>query len=338
VNVPLLDAIAEATRAVTTYVLPDEDVETKVARTFARLDHPVLAEPRLWTVDSEGKASARVSEMLPARLPDLFAPDQLVVLGQYRGDDDVRFVLGGDTPAGRKQHQFVLPVRSATTRHAFVPRLWASRQIAFLVDELRQQGADPAALGARAVDPFANPRLRELRDEILRLSTKFGVLGEYTAFLATEGNDLGNWHALTMACQNELNGRAMRTRSGAGAVNQGSNLWTQKAQERTNYRNSWVDHNMQPVETTAIQQICDRAFFRRGDRWIDGNSVVNKRLDADERIVFGSDRYEALRQRLEAEGRGGVLSLRGELLLEVDGRNVLISAPLPSGTTNLPLK
>jgi hypothetical protein len=95
---------------------------------------------------------------------------------------------------------------------------------------------------------------------------------------------------------------------------------------------------MQPVETTAIQQICDRAFFRRGDRWIDGNSVVNKRLDADERIVFGSDRYEALRQRLEAEGRGGVLSLRGELLLEVDGRNVLISAPLPSGTTNLPLK
>ena len=332
VNVPLLDAIAEATRAVTTYVLPDEDVEVKVARAFARLDHPVLAEPRLSTVDGEGKPSARTSEMLPARLPDLFAGDQLVVLGQYRGDDDLRFVLAGDTLAGRKQHQFVLPVRSATTRHAFVPRLWASRQIAFLVDELRQQGADPSALGSRAVDPFANPKLRELRDEIMRLSTKFGVLGEYTAFLATEGNDLGNWHNLTMACQNELNGRAMLTRSGAGAVNQGGNLWAQKTQERANYRNMWVDQNMQPVETTAIQQICDRAFFRRGERWIDGNSVVNKHLDADERVEFGSDRYEALRKRLEGEGRGGVLSLRGELLLEVDGRNVLISAPLPNAT------
>jgi Ca-activated chloride channel family protein len=337
VNVPLLDAIAEATRAVTTYVLPDEDVEVKVARTFARLDLPVLGEPQLSTVDNEGKASARTSEMLPARLPDLFAGDQLVVLGQYRGDEDLRFLLAGDTLAGRKQHQFVLPVRSATTRHAFVPRLWASRQIAFLVDELRQQGADPSApLGAPAPDPFANPRLRELRDEILRLSTKFGVLGEYTAFLATEGNDLGNWHALTTACQSELSGRAMLTRSGAGAVNQGSNLWTQKTQERANYRNSWFDQNMQPVETTAIQQICDRAFFRRGERWIDGNSVVNKRLDADERVEFGSDRYEALRKRLEGEGRGGVLSLRGELLLEVDGKNVLISAPLP--TQPIPVK
>jgi hypothetical protein len=124
----------------------------------------------------------------------------------------------------------------------------------------------------------------------------------------------------------------MLTRSGAGAVNQGGNLWAQKTQERANYRNMWVDQNMQPVETTAIQQICDRAFFRRGERWIDGNSVVNKRLDADERVEFGSDRYEALRKRLEGEGRGGVLSLRGELLLEVDGRNVLISAPLPNAT------
>lgn len=337
VNVPLLDAIAEATRAVTTYVLPDEDVELKVARTFARLDHPVLAEPRLTTVDSEGENCARTSEMLPARLPDLFAGDQLVVLGQYRGDEDLRFDLTGDTQAGRVRHRFVLPVRSATTRHAFVPRLWASRQIAFLVDELRQQGADLAAPpGARPVDPFANQRLRELRDEILRLSTRFGVLGEYTAFLATEGSDLGNWHALTTACQNELSGRAMITRSGASAVNQGSNLWAQKTQERTNYWNTWLDPNMRPVETTAIQQICDRAFFRRGDRWIDGNSVVNKRLDADERVVFGSDRYAALRQRLEAEGRAGVLSLRGELLLEVDGKNVLIEAPLPS--QSFPLK
>ncbi|HEX5050990.1 MAG TPA: VIT and VWA domain-containing protein [Planctomycetota bacterium] len=328
VNVPLLDRIAEATRAVTTYVLPEEDVEEKVARTFARLDHPVLGEPVLSTVDAEGAAVARTAEMLPARLPDLFVGDQLVVLGQYRGDDDLRFDLKGKTPAGDKRYSFVLSVRGATTRHAFVPRLWASRQIAFLVDELRQQGGDLGApLGARAVDPFANPRLRELRDEILRLSTRFGVLGEYTSFLATEGSDLGNWSALTSACQTELNGRAVNTRSGAGAVNQGVNLWAQKGQQYANYKNGYLDENMNRVETTAIQQICDRAFYRRGERWIDGISVVNKRLEPDECVVFGSARFEALRQQLEAEGRGGVLSLRGELLLEVDGKNVLITAP-----------
>jgi Ca-activated chloride channel family protein len=45
VNVPLLDRIAESTRATTVYVQPEEDVEAKVARTFARLHGPVLAEP-----------------------------------------------------------------------------------------------------------------------------------------------------------------------------------------------------------------------------------------------------------------------------------------------------
>ncbi|MEO6597856.1 MAG: VIT and VWA domain-containing protein [Planctomycetota bacterium] len=328
VNVPLLDRIAETTRAVTTYVLPEEDVELKVARTFARLDHPVLAEPALRTVDAEGAAVVRTAEMLPAHLPDVFVGDQLVVLGQYRGDDDLRFELTGTTPTGAKRYSFVLPLRGASTRHAFVPRLWASRQIAFLVDELRQQGGDLGApLGARGADPFANPRLRELRDEILRLSTRFGVLGEYTAFLATEGSDLGNWKALTVACQNELNTRAVDTRSGAGAVNQGVNLWAQKAQTYANPTNGYFDENMNRVETTAIQQICDRAFYRRGDRWIDSNSVMNKRLEPDEHVAFGSVRFQALLKRLEGEGRAGVLSLRGELLLEVDGKNVLIAPP-----------
>ena len=329
VNVPLLDRIAEATRAVTTYVLPEEDVELKVARTFARLDHPVLAEPHLATVDANGSPSPRVSELLPAHLPDLFVGDQVVVLGQYRGDDDLRFELAGTTQSGGVRYQFVLPVRSATTRHAFVPRLWASRQIAFLVDELRQHGADLGDLRTATSDPFSQPRFKELRDEILRLSTKFGVLGEYTAFLATEGSDLGDWRALTVACQNELGGRAVATRSGAGAVNQGRNLWAQKSQSCANYKNAWLDPNMQVVETTAIQQMCDRAFFHRGDRWIDSRSVVNQRLQPDEHVAFGSVRFQALLQKLEAEGRGGVLSLHGELLLEVDGKNVLIAAPSP---------
>jgi Ca-activated chloride channel family protein len=319
----------------TTYVQPQEDVEVAVARTFARLDHPVLAGPELRTVDQNGAPVARTTEVLPARLPDLFAGDQLVVLGQYRGDEDLRFELGGVTPAGKRKFSFVLPVRSATTRHAFVARLWASRQIGFLVDELRQRGGDlggpPAHAGA---DPFADPRLRELRDEILRLSTRFGVLGEYTAFLATEGSDLGNWRDLAMLCQNVLHDRAIAMRSGAGAVSQGYNNWQQKGQVVSNYKNVWLDERLQAVETTAIQQICDRAFFRRGDRWIDGNSVVNGKVEPDRRVEFGSAEFFGLLRRLEAQGRAGVLSLRGEILLDLDGSNVLVT-PASAGTQHI---
>ncbi|MFK7739735.1 MAG: VIT domain-containing protein [Planctomycetota bacterium] len=325
VNVPLLDRIADATRAVTTYVQPEEDVEVKVARTFARLDHPVLASPELRTVDADGELAARTAEVLPRRLADLFAGDQLVVLGQYRGEDNLRFELSGRTPSGPKAYRFELPVTSATTAHAFVPRLWASRQIAFLVDELRQQGGDHGARwSSQRRDPFADPRLRELRDEILRLSTRYGVLGEYTSFLATEGSQLDNWSALQIACQQNLSGRAVTTRVGASAVNQAQNLWFQKGQTFANPRNCYVNDELKVVEGGAVQQLCDRAFFRRGNRWFDSASVLAQKLGHDEVIAFGSPAFEALKTSLRSQGRGALLSLPGEILLAVDGKNLLV--------------
>lgn len=327
VNVPLLDRLAETTRAVTTYVLPDEDVEVKVARTFARLGHPVLATPTLALADAP-TTSTRLRELLPRQLPDLFVGDQLVVLGQYRGDEDLRFELHGNGVGGPKQFAFTLPVKHASTAHAFVPRLWASRQIAFLVDELRQQGGDLGdGLAHHRADPFNDPRCRELRDEILRLSTRFGVLGEYTAFLATEGSRLDDWNALANACQQALSGRAVATRSGAAAVNQGCNLWNQKGQVAANPFNRYLDDQMNVVESSAVQQVCDRAFFRRGDRWIDGNAVLRQRIEPDERIEIGSAPFFDLLRRLELQRRNGVLSLHGEILLDIDGRNVLVTPP-----------
>lgn len=328
VNAPLLDHIAEKTRAVTTYVLPDEDVEIRVAGLFARLGQPTLAGPNLTTVDAQGNDVGRLAEVLPIRLPDLFAGDQLVVLGQYRGEDDLTFRLTGQGPEGARSFRFTLPVRSASTRHAFVPRLWASRQIAFLVDELRQRGGD---LGAPLVsgrpDPFADPRLRELRDEILRLSTRFGVLSEYTSFLATEGSNLADWGSLVTSCQNVLQNRAVDVRSGAGAVNQGANLWAQKGQMRANYFNGYLDQDFKVVQTVAVQQVRDCAFYKRGDRWIDSRSVLGKRIEPDENVVFGSPRYAEVQLQLQREGRAAVLSLQGEVLLQLQGRNVLITAP-----------
>ena len=220
--------------------------------------------------------------------------------------------------------------------HGFVPRLWASRQIAFLVDELRQRGGDLGGpLGRPGVDPFADPRLRELRDEILRLSARFGVLGEYTAFLATEGSRLDDWSALSAACQDNLSVRAVRARSGADAVNQGANLWAMKQQVALNPRNEFLDSRLKVVETNAVQQVCDLAFLQRGQRWIDGNAVLGQRLDVDERVEVASPRWFQLADRLAKENRAGVLSLHGEILLVLDGKNVLIQPPSQTLNTEI---
>ncbi len=335
VNVPLLDRIAEDTRAVTTYVQPDEDVEVKVARTFARLGKPLLAEPVLCTLDGAGAPDGRLADVLPARLPDLYAGDQVVLLGRYRGNADLRFELKGTAHDGERRFEFALPVAGAATRFAFVPRLWASRQIAFLVDELRQKAGDlggpPQIAGT---DPFQAPQLRELRDEILRLSTEFGVLGEYTAFLATEGSRLDDWNALSMACQETLTLRAVDTRSGLAAVNQGQNLWAQKAQDRANYFNSYLGADLRPVESLNVQQVCDLALIKRGDQWIDSRSVVQRRLDVDEVVPFASERYFALVELLAREGRAAAIAVKGEVLLNVAGRNCLFSAPVAEFPNN----
>ncbi len=337
VNVPLLDRIADTTRATTTYVQPEEDIEVAVARTFARLDRPALAEPVLSCFD--GRGVSRIVEVLPRRLPDLHDGDQLVVLGQYRGEDDLRFELAGIGASGMQRFGFTLPVRTASTRHAFVPRLWASRQIAFLVDELRQRGGElggpPRVAGAA---PFADPRFRELREEIMRLSTRFGVLGEYTAFLATEGTDLSDWGTIVANCAANIDQRAVAVRTGQGAVNQGCNLWAQRTQERLNPFNAYLAPDMKVVETTVVQQICDRAFFRRGERWIDGNSVARRRVEPDERVEVGSPRFTALLARLEAEGRAGVLALSGEILVDVAGKNVLVVPAAPKSETPVPVE
>ena len=188
VNTPLLEKIAYENRGFTTFILPAEDVEVKVGRVFDRLKGPVLADPELTAV---GDGPRRVSALIPDRLPDLFEGDQIVLVGKYRGDEPLEFTLRGNYRGMHRTLAFRLPVSGATTRNGFVPRLWASRKIGLLVDAIRSQGAEgsasASALGAKR---RASPVGGELVDEIVRLSTEFGILTEYTAFLAREGTDL----------------------------------------------------------------------------------------------------------------------------------------------------
>ena len=221
VNTPLLEKIAFESRGTATFVLPKEDVEVKVGQVFRRLSGPVLAEPALAVMDAaRGAAAGRVLDVLPAKLPDLFAGDQLVLLGKYTGAEPLVFKLSGNYLGTRRTFQFRFELDKATTRNAFVPRLWASRKIAILVDAVRRMGASGGASSAYTA-ASADPRLKELADEIVRLSTEFGILTEYTAFLA-RGDGPVQACGRTGEATDNFNRRAIQTRSGWGR-------WTRKA-------------------------------------------------------------------------------------------------------------
>ena len=120
VNAHLLDRIAEHTRAVSDYILPNEDLEVKVSNFFAKIREPVLANVKLTFPDG-----VKVTKMYPQQMPDLFQGDQLVLCGRYSGEGNGDCVIEGN--AGGEHQSFKIPVNFPKTSDAqpFVPRLWA---------------------------------------------------------------------------------------------------------------------------------------------------------------------------------------------------------------------
>jgi len=164
VNAHLLDRIAEHTRAVSDYILPNEDLEIKVSNFFAKIREPVLADVKLTFPDG-----IKITKMYPQAMPDLFQGDQLVLCGRYSGDGSGDCVIEGN--AGGEHQAFKVPVAFPKTSDSqpFVPRLWASRRVAYLLDEIRLHGEN-----------------NELKNEATDLARQFGLVTPYTAYLIME--------------------------------------------------------------------------------------------------------------------------------------------------------
>jgi len=274
-----------------------------------------------------GSSLTRVQDVIPARLSDLFEGDQLVVLGKYMGEAPLTFTLSGNYLGAQRTFQFTFSLDKATTRNSFVPRLWASRKIGVLVDAIRQHGADAGPRLANLAFP-SDPRLKELADEVVSLSTQFGILTEYTAFLAREGTNLTRRNEVLAEANRNFRDRAMATRVGLGSVNQSLNNDSQLRQQVLNYRNLYLDEQMNRVEITTVQQMNDSAFYRRGNRWVDSRIVENEETTLPTKVVaFGSEEFSKLALRLAEQDRQGCISLRGDILMLVDGEPVLVKAP-----------
>ncbi|MGH9907555.1 MAG: hypothetical protein ACRD8U_18450, partial [Pyrinomonadaceae bacterium] len=181
---------------------------------------------------------------------------------------------------------------------------------------------------AAAAPAVLDPKLKELVDEIVRLSTEYGILTEYTAFLATDGTDFSQRDMLNEQARQSLVNSAQNVRSGMGGVTQSVNTTAQRGQSSVNRSNTFLMQNMQRVEITNVQQITDRTFFRRNSRWVDANALGREEtVTPDQTIEFGTPEFYKLVDRLVREGRQGILALSGEMLLMIEGKTVLIKSP-----------
>jgi len=320
VNTPLLSRIAAETRAKPTFVLSDKDVEAKIGRVFRSLSGPVLSDGNLRVLDSAGLAApGRVREVLPVRLPDLFHGDQLVVLGHYLGEEPLTFQVDGRHFGREKTFRVAFDPDKATTKNSFVPRLWASRKIGVLIDEIRQAGADG--------DSLAPARQEELVSEIVKLSTEFGIMTEYTAFLALDGTDLTRPDENIRRTAATMRERAVRERSGMAAVNQELNSNAMAEQKVLNTANVYYNSRLEQVNVVNVRQVADRAFVNRNNRWIDTRVAGEPAATAPARVVeFGSEEFVKLVDELVKQNRQSVLALGGEIVMEINGEVIAIRA------------
>jgi Ca-activated chloride channel family protein len=162
VNTVLLDALADGSRAVSTYVRESEDIEAKVSGLYGKISNPVLANLRLSIGDG-----VTLNEVYPPQLPDLFHGSQLVVLGRYSGKGHAAITLTGTV--GMDEKKFVYEVNFADKTgddKAFVEDLWARRKVGYLLDQIRVNGEK-----------------KELVDEIVGLAKRYGITTPYTSYL-----------------------------------------------------------------------------------------------------------------------------------------------------------
>jgi Ca-activated chloride channel homolog len=193
VNTHLLDKITEGTRAVSQYVLPEEDIEVKVSNFFAKIKEPVLANLKL-----KFPEGVRVTKTYPSSLPDLFKGEQLVVAGRYSGKSEGEMLLEGTVNQERRAFEFKTVFPGEASEHPFIPRLWATRRVGYLLDEIRLRGEN-----------------KELKDEVVELARKYGIVTPYTAYLILEDErGRGLTQNLRSFRELELNDRAREASGG----------------------------------------------------------------------------------------------------------------------------
>ncbi len=311
INTVMLDRLALDNGGLPSFVGPDESVEDRLRSLYGEIRHPILADV---TFAAPGM---HVTDTVAGRLPDLFEDGRLVFAGRYDVGGPVELILSGADGALEREYHYTRAAarRGEGVRSDFAARVWATRRIAALVDAIRLHKSLEPALVA----------------EIVRLSTQFGILTEYTTFLAEENCpscDTSGANALRARQNLEL--LAAKAMGGAGLAQAKSQVERRRAVRVPNHAGTWLatsdDRDVQRLALQSVRQAGNRTFYYRGAAagWVDA-SVDDSHEPQATLVRWSKPFYELLMGTTDAENAR--LSLAGPLLLEVQGRILRIVDP-----------
>ena len=312
VNTTLLDKLAADNGGVADYVEPKEDLEVKVSNFFSKVNYPVLTDLQL---DMGG---AQTDLVYPRGIPDVFRGSQVMMIGRYSNAADLNSVqlkLTGKSGGTTRTYTYTnlsFPLRSDANE--YLPRLWATRRVGWLMEQVRTNGEQ-----------------KELRDEIVDLGTRYGIVTPYTSYLALEPNAVsmvntqnatvgGRFSGLsTLSAGNAPSATAPKVRmaTGADAVKQSK---AARAQQEV------VIVTDDDTRTDAVRRVEGKTFYLINGVWTDSEFKADSHLP-ETTLTFGSDAYfDLLKQNPKL---GSFFSLGERVVVVFEGRVYRVNAAAP---------
>ena len=281
VNTELLDQISLMNRGTSVYVGPNENLEVSLSNYYEKISAPLLSDLVLSTSGIEFR------DAYPRTLPDLFKGSQLVLVGRYSGAGPATVTLRGKV--GKEDKKFILEGQRLVKDDAynFLPRLWATRRIGFLLEEIRLRGTST-----------------ELVDEVKNLGLKYGIVTPFTSYLVTEKERLSIAAAAPEA-QDALQNRQV---SGAGAVKMAAATQALKSEDLA-----------AQAASKLIRYKEDKTFFFKDGFWVDSTF---KEGGQTKEIKFHSDEY--FRLVADKPGLAKYLAVGAKVIVCYEGVNYKI--------------
>jgi len=315
VNTTLLDKLAAENGGVADYVEPKEDLEVKVSNFFTKVNYPVLTDLQ---IDMGG---ARTDLIYPRGIPDLFRGSQVTLIGRYSNASNLEAVslrLNGKASGQSRTYTYdklSFPLR--TDANDYLPRLWATRRVGWLMEQVRSNGEQ-----------------KELRDEIVDLGTRYGIVTPYTSYLALEegavstnmapppgrGAPTGGAMRRTMTIrppkEAPANAPLSTTTTGGDAVQ--LSRQSREQQDASKLKDD--------TRADAVRRAAGKTFYLIDDVWTD--SEFKSETGLPETVVsFGSDEYFALLKRYPK--LSSYFSLAERVLVVFEGRVYRVNAAAP---------
>jgi Ca-activated chloride channel family protein len=164
VNRYLLDHMARLGQGAVAYLGPNDSPAQVMDDFFERISHPALVDVKVdW-------GDAKVSEVFPDRVPDLFVGRPVVLTGRITGRMAEGIRIMGNM--GDREIELRVPARrdAALASNKSLPNIWARMKIADLAER-------------SLYEPD-----RGWPDQIRRVALDFGLMSAYTAFVSVDSS------------------------------------------------------------------------------------------------------------------------------------------------------